>query len=91
MRFQFDGQQPYQLRAIETVADLFLGQPRMAIDYDTLALGEIFSPVANRLDVDEARLLGNLQDLSVRGTDVGSTHRRGPLSIETPWISAHAI
>lgn len=60
MRFQFDGNQPYQLRAIESVADLFRGQPRVTLDFTTLAFGQLFSPVANRLDLDEAQLLANV-------------------------------
>ena len=36
MRFQFNGNQRFQLRAIEAVADLFRGQPRVTIDFDTL-------------------------------------------------------
>ncbi len=66
MRFQFDGNQVYQLRAIEAVADLFRGQPRLTIDYDTFQLGELFSPVANRLDLDESRLLANLHAVQKR-------------------------
>ena len=33
MRLQFDGNQAYQLRAIESVADLLQGQPRKLIDF----------------------------------------------------------
>jgi type III restriction enzyme len=60
MRFQFDGHQAYQIRAIESVADLLHGQPKIRISYDNFELGQIFSPVANRLDLDEAQLLANL-------------------------------
>jgi type III restriction enzyme len=60
VRFQFDGNQAYQLRAIEAVADLFRGQPRLTIDFSTFQFGELFSPLANRIDLDEAQLLTNL-------------------------------
>ena len=53
MRFQFDGNQPYQLNAIEAVADLFRGQPRITIDYETFEFGQIFSPVPNCLDLGD--------------------------------------
>src|SRR5579884_2460600 len=66
MRFQFSGNQTYQLQAIEAVADLFRGQPRITINYDTFELGQIFSPVANRLDLDEVYLLANLQGVQRR-------------------------
>src|ERR1700740_123157 len=45
MRFQFDASQAYQLRAIEAVADLFRGQPRVAIDFDAFELGQIYAPI----------------------------------------------
>jgi hypothetical protein len=32
MRFRFDGNQPSQKQAIEAVADLFRGQPRLSAD-----------------------------------------------------------
>jgi type III restriction enzyme len=60
MRFQFDGNQRYQLRAIEAVADLFRGQPRVIIDFDTFELGQVFNAVANRLDLGDDQLLANL-------------------------------
>ena len=66
MHFQFDGNQTYQLRAIEAVADLFRGQPRVAIDFDAFELGQIYAPIANRLDLDEAQLLTNLQAVQKR-------------------------
>ena len=46
MRFQFDGNQAYQLRAIEATADLFRGQPRATVDYDVFEMGELLGPVA---------------------------------------------
>ncbi len=58
MRFQFDGNQPFQLRAIEAVADLFRGQPRVSPDFT--AFEAIFNPVNNRLDLAEDQMLANL-------------------------------
>ena len=66
MRFQFDGNQAYQLRAIEAVADLLRGQPRLAPDFDAFALGEVYGPVANRLDLPDDALLANLRAVQHR-------------------------
>ena len=60
MKFQFDGNQPYQLRAIEAVAGLFRGQRRSGEDYEDANLGELFGPVKNRLDLTDDQLLANL-------------------------------
>jgi type III restriction enzyme len=66
VRFQFDGNQPFQLRAIEAVADLFRGQQRLTIDFSTFQFGELFSPLANRIDLDETQLLANLHAIQTR-------------------------
>lgn len=66
MRFQFDGNQAYQLRAIEAVADLFRGQSRVTPEFSSFELGDIFSPVNNRLDLDEDQLLLNLKAVQKR-------------------------
>jgi len=66
MRFQFDGNQAFQLHAIEAVADLFRGQPRVAPDFSTFAFGEIFSPVNNRLDLSEDQIVANLHAVQKR-------------------------
>ena len=63
MKFQFDGNQSYQLRAIETVAALFHGQPRIGIDWSGASPGELFGPVRNRLLLDVGQLLANLQSV----------------------------
>ena len=67
LQFQFDANQPYQLRAIEAVADLFRGQPRRAVDFAGSSFGELWSPVANRLDLTDEQLLANLHDVQGRG------------------------
>jgi type III restriction enzyme len=61
VRFQFDGNQPFQLRAIESVADLLRGQPRSLVDFTSSFAGSLFGPIRNRLDLDDAHLLENLQ------------------------------
>jgi type III restriction enzyme len=61
VRFQFDGNQPFQLRAIESVADLLRGQPRNLVDFASAGPGDLFGPVRNRLDLGDAQLLENLQ------------------------------
>src|SRR5262249_43257722 len=66
MRFQFDGNQPYQLRAIEAVADLFRGQPRLGLDWSHVSTGELFGPVCNRLDLTEEQLFANLRAVQAR-------------------------
>lgn len=63
MKFQFDGSQAYQLRAIESVTALFQGQPRVGLDWSGAGPGELFGPVRNRLLLDEGQLLANLQDV----------------------------
>ena len=61
MRLQFDGNQLFQLRAIESVADLLRGQPRNIVDFAAAGTGALFGPVRNRLDLDDSQLLDNLQ------------------------------
>ena len=61
MRFRFDSNQPFQLRAIESVADLLRGQHRNSADFVSGDLGSMFGPVRNRLDLSETQLFENLQ------------------------------
>jgi len=65
MRFRFDANQEYQLKAIAAVADLFEGQPRVEVDLTALTLGPV-PAVPNRLDLDEDALLHNLQNVQER-------------------------
>ena len=60
MKLQFDGNQTYQLRAIESVADLLQGQPRMLVDFTIADLGPMFGSLTNRLDLGEEQLVHNL-------------------------------
>lgn len=66
MRFQFDANQAYQLRAIEAIADLFLGQPHVSPDFSNFEFGQIFSPVTNRLDLADDQILANLRAVQHR-------------------------
>src|ERR1700730_5814922 len=61
VRFRFDGNQPFQLRAIESVADLLRGQHWNRADFVSGDLGSMFGPVRNRLDLSEKQLLENLE------------------------------
>ena len=61
MQLRFDAHQPFQVRAVEAVAGLFLGQPPIEAEVD---FGPADLPaVANRLDLDEERLLANLRQV----------------------------
>jgi type III restriction enzyme len=60
MQFKFDANQEYQIEAIDAVASLFEGQPRIDADL-TFRLG--FAAVANRLDLDDSAILKNLQSV----------------------------
>ena len=59
MKLRFDAHQPFQVRAVEAVADLLRGQPPIEAAVD-LGPGDL-PAVANRLDLDEERLLANLR------------------------------
>jgi len=66
MKFKFDPNQEFQVKAIEAVTDLFDGQTRVqaAVRFKdgTLSL----AAVANRLDLGEAELLENLKTVQLR-------------------------
>ncbi len=59
MKLRFDAHQPFQVRAVEAVADLLDGQPPVEAAVD-LGPGDL-PAVANRLDLDEPRLVANLR------------------------------
>ena len=60
MELKFDANQEFQLQAIEAVTSLFAGQPRIETDLHFTPGQSSFAAVANRLDLSEAELLGNL-------------------------------
>jgi Rad3-related DNA helicase len=65
MQFHFDGNQDFQVTAIESVADLFDGQGRVDGEFSYVhKVG--FVGIPNRLDIDEARLLKNLNAVQNR-------------------------
>lgn len=59
MKLRFDPNQEYQVRAVESIAALFEGQPMIAVE-PTFELGATFGTVGNRLDLTESALVGNL-------------------------------
>jgi len=65
MQLRFDANQAFQLRAIEAVADLFDGQPRLESGM-TLEVESGVAAVANRLDLNEEALLANLRKVQRR-------------------------
>ena len=65
MQFQFESAQQYQLDAISAVADLFEGQPKPQGPQLLVLEGTAIN--GNRLDLDEAALLANLQQVQTRG------------------------
>lgn len=66
MEFRFDPNQEFQVKAIEAIYDLFDGQTRLqaAMRFKTGTLS--LAAVANRLDLGEAELLKNLQNVQRR-------------------------
>jgi type III restriction enzyme len=65
MEWKFDANQEYQVAAIEAVADLLEGQPRLEVELN-LELGAGLAAAANRLDLDEAALLENVQQVQTQ-------------------------
>jgi len=57
MEFQFDANQDYQLQAIQSITNLFEGQPYINAGF--MALGDV-QAIGNRLDIDDEMLLENL-------------------------------
>jgi len=62
MQFKFDANQEFQLQAIDTVAGLLEGQPRLENGL-RLSLSTNLAVIANRLDLDEAELTRNLRQV----------------------------
>lgn len=62
MRFRFDPNQEHQVIAVDAVARLFDGQPRVEMDL-SLSLGAGLSAVANRLDLYDEAILSNLREV----------------------------
>ena len=66
MEFCFDANQEFQVKAIEAVAELFDGQAHVTaqVRFQEGALN--LAAIANRLDIDEGRLLANVQAVQKR-------------------------
>lgn len=62
MEFRFDANQEFQVKAIESVIGLLHGQNRVEVEL-SFALGAGFAAVPNRLDLNEEKLLKNLQSV----------------------------
>jgi type III restriction enzyme len=62
MQFKFDANQEFQLQAIQAVAGLLEGQPRLENEL-RLSLGASLAAIPNRLDLDEADLTRNLRQV----------------------------
>lgn len=62
MRFKFEGNQEYQLQAIESVTRLLEGQSRAEAE-PSFVEGMLFATVPNLMDLDDEVLLDNLQSL----------------------------
>jgi type III restriction enzyme len=52
MKFTFDANQEYQITAIEAIADLFTGQPRIVLD-ELSSMEDVLAAVSNRLDIPD--------------------------------------
>lgn len=89
MKLQFDGNQPFQLAAVQAIVDLFDGQPRSEPtssplrlrSYDGLFAGQVQTElgVGNHLILDEARLRQNTRAVQLRN-DIELADEGAPLS-----------
>lgn len=62
MKFQFDGNQEFQVAAVEAVVGLLSGQPKRSLEI-TFELGTDLAAIPNRLDLDDSAILRNLQEV----------------------------
>ena len=65
MQFKFDSNQDFQIQAIESVVGLLDGQTYLDA-YSAFALGDSPAAMANKLDLDDGRLLENLTAVQER-------------------------
>ena len=65
MELRFDATQEHQLAAIEAACGLFEGQPHVRSELSIFDK-DAFPAIANRLDLSEGMLLGNLQSVQGR-------------------------
>lgn len=67
MQFKFDGNQEFQVQAVEAVAGLLEGQSRIN-EESVLSLNAGFLAIANRLDISELALLENLRAIQLQNS-----------------------
>ena len=65
MRFKFEGNQEYQLQAIESITRLLEGQSHVEVEPNFVE-GMLFATVPNLMDLDDEVLLDNLQSLQAQ-------------------------
>ena len=65
MRFKFEGDQEYQLRAVESVTRLLEGQSHVEVEPNFVD-GALFAAIPNLIDLDDDRLLKNLQSVQAQ-------------------------
>ena len=85
MELRFDATQEYQLAAIEAACGLFEGQPHVRSEL-TISDKDAFPAVANRLDLSEDMLLGNLQSVQGR-TDIEPDNQLEIISESPPDLA----
>ncbi|CAN5178999.1 hypothetical protein BH11PAT4_BH11PAT4_3340 [soil metagenome] len=73
MKLQFDANQEYQLEAVQSVVDVFEGQPLLAEDFSVVVGSNSKNlqiideqAVANSLGINESQLLQNIQGIQAR-------------------------
>lgn len=66
MEFRFDPNQEFQVRAIDSIADLFRGQTRVAASVHFQSGTLSLAAIANRLDLEEENLLKNLREVQAQ-------------------------
>ena len=82
MELRFDPGQEHQLAAIEAACGLFDGQPHVRSEL-VISDRDAFPAVANRLDLSEDVLLGNLQSVQA-GTGIEPDHQLEVISESLP-------
>ena len=65
MRFKFEGDQEYQLRAVESVTRLLEGQSHVEVEPNFVD-GTLFATIRNLMDLDDEGLLKNLQSVQAQ-------------------------